>query len=101
MLRVRVVRRCAHIQQVLEVQPNLDVSLVLGRLLGVEACPLLDVRHSHGQRLGAGASEEERRHREGKHAHRRVAVETVLVDGSFKSCCRILVGRYRELRPTA
>ena len=37
MFSVRVVqrRRCAHSQQVIEVQPNLGVHLVPGRLLGL------------------------------------------------------------------
>ena len=49
----------AHIQQVLDVHPNLDISLVLGRLLGIEPCLLLDLCHGHGQRLGAGVPDEE------------------------------------------
>ena len=60
----------AHIQQVLDVHPNLDISLVRGRLLGVEPCLLLDLCHGHGQRLGAGVPDEERRHGEGKGSHR-------------------------------
>ena len=60
----------AHIQQVLDVHPNLDISLVLGRLLGIEPCLLLDLCHGHGQRLGAGVPDKERRHGEGKVSHR-------------------------------
>ena len=60
----------AHIQQVLDVHPNLDISLVLGRLLGIEPCLLLDLCHGHGQRLGAGVPDEEHRHGEGKGSHR-------------------------------
>ena len=51
---------CAHIQQVLDVQPNPDVSLVLGRLLGVEACVLLDLGHRFVQRLGFDLDDQER-----------------------------------------
>ena len=64
---------CAHIQQVLEVQPNLDVSLVLGRLLGVEACVLLDLGHGFVQRLGVHLDDQERDQQTGReHAHHRV-----------------------------
>jgi len=63
MFSVRVVqrRRCAHSQQVIEVQPNLGVHLVLGRLLGLEAaCAFLDLNHRFVQRRVFDVDNQER-----------------------------------------
>ena len=63
MFSVRVVqrRRCAHSQQVIEVQPNLGVHLVLGRLLGLEAaCAFLDLNHRFVQRRVFDVDDQER-----------------------------------------
>ena len=62
---------CAHSQQVIEVQPNLDVRLVLGRLLGLEACVLLGLGHRFAQRRVFDGDAQERDQQAGKEAAHR------------------------------
>ena len=54
----------AHIQQVLDVHPNLDISLVRGRLLGVERAAVTNLIHRQGERLGKSAHDEARSHQQ-------------------------------------
>ena len=59
-VRVRTEVR-AHSQQAIEVQPNLDVRLVLARLLGLETCVVLDLLgHRFVQRRAFDVDNQER-----------------------------------------